>query len=182
MKRALVAITLVALAGTARGEQLPWYRGFYTRVGVRNSWGVQEPFHNWAAFAFGLGYRFDRGVWGIDGSVLDIQWDPEEGMHTIARVVPYVSLAQWTRIDIWLGSGLSYGWLKGTVDQAIPKRRGEGFQAEAIAGVELPRELRVRLFAQGTLTFPLYQVRDLQLSLDSALYVFAGEVALGVRF
>jgi hypothetical protein len=182
MRSGLVLLALFALAGTARGERMPWYRGFYTRVGIRDSFGVQEPFHAWAALAFGLGYRFDRGVWGLDGSVLNLQSDPEEGMHTLARIAPYVSLAQWTRIDVWLGTGLSYGWVKGTVDEAIAKRHGEGWQAELVGGIDLPRELRVRLFVQGTLTFPLYSLRDMYQSRDSVLYVYAAEASLGVRF
>ena len=87
-----------------------------------------------------------------------------------------------TAYDIWLGTGLSYGWVKGTVDEAIAKRRGEGWQAELVGGIELPRELRVRLFVQGTLTFPLYSLRDMYRSRDSVLYVYAAEASLGIRF
>lgn len=176
-------LVLLALGGDAFAERVPWYRGFYTRVGVRDSYGVEEPFHAWAAFAFGFGYRFTRDAWGIDGSVLDVQFDPEEGLHTAARVVGYVNLGRWTRLDAWIGGGLSYGWLKGTVDQAIPKRRGEGVQGELVAGLELPREMRVRLFAQFTATLPFYNLYDTTYhARDSVLYVYALEAALGVRF
>ena len=91
-------------------------------------------------------------------------------------------LERWTRADTWIGAGLSYGWIKGTVDQPIAKRKGDGFQAELIAGGELPREMRVRLFVQTTLTLPLYNLYDNYHSFDSYLYVYAFEVALGVRF
>jgi hypothetical protein len=179
----LLPLALVlALARSTSAETLPWYRGFYTRIGLRDSFGVQEPFHAWAAFAFGVGYRYDNGCWGLDASALNVQYDTEEGMHTAGRLVAFQSLKYWTRADIWVGAGLSYGWVKGTVDQAIAKRRGEGVQTEAVVGVELPRSLRVRLFAQATLTAPLYYTRDIYRSRDSTLYVSAFETALGVRF
>lgn len=168
--------------GIAHAEQLPWYRGFYTRVGLRDVFGVQEPLHAWAALAFGFGYRFDRRCWGLDASALNVGYDPEEGMHTAGRVIGYASLERWTRSPVWIGAGLSYGWIKGTVDQAIPKRRGQGWQTETVVGFELPRALRVRLFAQGTLTAPLYVMRDGYRSRDSVLYTYALEAALGVRF
>ena len=79
-------------------------------------------------------------------------------------------LAEWDRRE-------------GTVDQAIAKRRGVGAQGELIAGVELPRELRVRLFAQLTATLPFYELYDTTYhARDSATYVYAFEAALGVRF
>jgi hypothetical protein len=180
--RAAPLLLVLALASVASAETLPWYRGFYTRVGVRDSFGVQEPIHAWAAFAFGIGYRYDNGCWGLDASAFNYQYDPEEGLHTAGRLLAFQSLQHWTRADIWVGAGLSFGWLKGTVDQAIAKRRGEGFQTEAVIGVELPRALRVRLFVQGTLTAPLYYLRDIYRSRDSDLYVYAFEAALGVRF
>ena len=177
------AIIVIALAGTAAAEPLPWYRGFYTRIGVRDSFGVEERFHAWTAFAFGIGYRFSRATWGIDGSVLNVQWDPEEGMHEAVRVLPYVTFTKWTGVETWFGAGLSYGWIKGTVDQAIPKRRGEGLQCDVTLGVELPRRIRVRTFAQLAGTLPFYQLYDTTyMARDSALYVYALEVALGVRF
>jgi hypothetical protein len=182
MKRAVVAAALALCTSAASAEPLPWYRGVYTRIGWRDSIGIQERFHAWAAFAFGLGYRLERGWWGVDVSVLNLQHDLEEGLHTLGRVVPYLSFERWTRADLWLGAGLSYGWVKGTVDQAIAKRKGEGIQLEVIAGGELPRALRARLFVQGTLTVPLYELRDPYLSRDSVLDVIALEVALGVRF
>jgi hypothetical protein len=182
VKLGVVALVLILATSSARGERLPWYRGFYTRVGVRDSFGAQETFHAWAAFAFGIGYRHDREQWGIDASALNLQYDKEEGLHTAVRVVPYLKLDRWTRADTWIGAGLSYGWLKGTVDEPIPKRRGQGFQAEVIAGGELPREMRARLFVQTTLTLPLYNLYDNYHSFDSTVYVYAFEVALGVRF
>jgi hypothetical protein len=183
MTRLLLVALLIASATPAAAEPaMPWYRGFYTRVGARDSYGVQEPFHAWAAASFGLGYRFNRACWGVDVSVANLQFDPEEGMHTLARVVPYQGLQQWTAIDMWIGAGLSYGWVKGTVDQTIPKRRGEGFQAEAIVGIEMPRTIRVRTFVQFTLTVPLYHLRDNYRSRDSTLEVVALEGAYGVRF
>jgi hypothetical protein len=182
MSRALAVAIVLALAADASAERMPWYRGFYTRVGIRDAFGAQEPFHAWAAFAFGIGYRYTRGLWGIDASVLNVQFDPEEGLHTAARIVPYVNVERWIAADAWLGAGISVGWLKGTVDQAIAKRRGEGLQGEVIAGVELPRQLRVRLFVQATLTLPFYNLYDIYKSRDSELYVYAFEGALGVRF
>jgi hypothetical protein len=173
---------LVLATSTAHAERLPWYRGFYTRIGVRDSYGMQETFHAWAAFAFGVGYRFNRERWGVDASALNFQYDKEEGLHTAGRIVPYLNLERWTRADTWVGAGLSYGWLKGTVDQPIPKRRGEGLQAELIAGGELPREMRVRLFVQSTLTMPIYNLYDIYHSFDSTVYVYSFEIALGVRF
>jgi hypothetical protein len=113
---------------------------------------------------------------------LNLQFDPEEGLHTIARLVPYVSFERWTRADLWFGAGVSYGWVKGTVDQAIAKRKGQGVQLEAIAGVELPRTLRIRPFVQGTFTMPLYELRDPYRSRDSIMSVIAIELALGIRF
>ncbi|HUS32227.1 MAG TPA: hypothetical protein VMZ53_27190 [Kofleriaceae bacterium] len=178
----VVVLALVLATSTARAERLRWYRGFYTRIGVRDSYGMQEPFHAWAAFAFGIGYRYDRERWGIDASALNLQYDKEEGLHTAVRIVPYASLTRWTKAETWAGAGLSIGWLKGTVDQAIPKRKGDGLQAELIAGGELPREMRVRLFVQSTLTLPLYQLYDTNHSRDSTVYVYAFEIALGVRF
>ena len=144
---------------------------------------AEQPFHAWAAFAFGFGYRYDRHTWGIDGSVLNIQFDPEEGLHTAVRVVPYVTFTRWTHLETWLGAGVSYGWIKGTVDEAIPKRRGQGLQCDAIAGIELPRELWVRMFTQFTVTLPFYELHDtVYMARDSAIYVYALEVSLGVRF
>lgn len=181
MTRALVL--LLISTSTAWAEPIePWYRGFYARVGVRDTYGVQEPFHAWAALAVGVGYRFNRDCWGIDASVLNLQYDPEEGMHTAARIVPYVGFRRWTVIDLWTGAGLSYGWVKGTVDQAIAKRKGDGFQAEWILGVELPRTVYVRTFVQFTLTVPLYHLRDLYRSRDSTVDVVAAEGSFGVRF
>jgi hypothetical protein len=183
MRHVLAALVVLACASDAAAERMPWYRGFYTRVGVRDSYGVEEPFHAWAAFAFGLGYRFDRQTWGIDGSVLNIQFDPEEGLHTAVRVVPYVTFTRWTRVETWLGAGLSYGWVKGTVDEAIAKRRGQGWQCDAILGAELPREIRVRMFVQLAATLPFYTLYDTTyMARDSALHVYALEMALGVRF
>lgn len=185
MTRAFVAslALVLALDGTAQAERVPWYRGFYTRVGVRDSYAAEERFHAWAAFAFGFGHRYTREAWGIDASVLNFQFDPEEGLHTVVRAIGYVNLGRWTRIDSWLGGGVSYGWLKGTVDQPIPKRRGEGMQGELAFGIELPREMRVRLFTQLTATLPFYYLYDTTYhARDSALYVYALEVALGVRF
>lgn len=183
MRTAVMILACLLLASSAHAEEPhAWYRGFYTRVGVRDTYGVQEPFHAWAGAAFGLGYRFDRERWGIDGSVLNIQYDPEEGMHTAARIVAYADFQRWLRADIWFGGGLSYGWVKGTVDQAIAKRRGQGVQSETILGVELPRALRVRMFMQFTLTIPLYELRDIYMSRDSTLDVVAIEGAVGVRF
>ena len=182
MTKAFVVLLVCALATPARAERVPWYRGFYTRIGIRDSIGAQEPFHAWAAFAFGIGYRYSHGVWGIDASALNLQFDPEEGLHTAGRIVALVNFERWTHADLWLGAGLSYGWVKGTVDQAIAKRRGEGWQSEIIAGGELPRALVARLFVQGTLTLPLYNTYDIYKSRDSELYVYAVELALGVRF
>lgn len=184
MRRLLVTTSVLVLAvGDAHAERVCWYRGFYTRLGVRDSIGVEEPFHAWAAPSFGIGYRYTRQLWGIDGSVLNFQYDPEEGMHTLARVVPYLNFERWTRADLWIGAGLSYGWVKGTVDEAIAKRRGEGWQGELIVGGEMPRQIRVRMFAQFTATLPLYYLRDTTyMARDSALYVYALEGALGVRF
>jgi hypothetical protein len=176
-------LCLLLGAAAARAETVPWYRGFYTRIGVRDSYGIQEPFHAWAAFSFGVGFRFTRAQWGIDGSVLNVQYDPEEGMHTAVRVLPYLNLERWVCVDAWIGAGLSYGSVQGTVDEAIAKRRGNGLQGELIGGVELPRALRARLFVQGALTLPLYNLRDpVYMARDSALYVYALEAALGVRF
>jgi len=185
MTRALFVLVLAAVAPVAPAHAEPalrWYRGFYTRVGIRDTYGVQEPFHAWAAAAFGVGYRFNRDCWGIDLSVLNLQYDPEEGMHTAVRLVPYAGLRRWTRIDLWIGAGVSYGWVKGTVDQAIAKRRGDGMQAEGILGIELPRTLYVRTFVQATVTVPLYHLRDLYLSRDSTLDVVAVEGSFGLRF
>lgn len=181
MGPSVVLGALLLAAMPARAERLPWYRGFYTRLGVRDSYGVQEPFNTWAALAFGLGYRLERDGWGLDGSILNLQYDPEEGLHTAARAIGYAELTRWTRAEAWIGAGLSYGWIKGTVDQAIAKRRGRGAQAELVAGVELPRALRVRAFVQGTLTAPMYNLYDLYLSRDSTVYVFALELAFGIR-
>jgi hypothetical protein len=177
-------VTLALLASTpAHAEPIkPWYRGFYTRIGVRDSYGVQAVFHAWAAFAFGFGYRYNRDCWGLDFSVANVQFDPEEGMHTAARVVAYQSFRHWLPVDLWAGGGLSYGWVKGTVAEAIAKRKGEGFQAEGQLGLELPRALRVRMFLQFTVTVPLYHLRDIYKSRDSTLDVWAAEAALGVRF
>lgn len=185
MRRLLVTISLLVLlaSGDARAERVRWYRGFYTRIGVRDSYGVEEPFHAWAAFSFGLGYRYTRERWGIDGSVLNVQYDPEEGMHTAVRVLPYFNLRPWICPDIWVGAGISYGWIKGTVDEAIAKRRGQGWQGELVVGGELPRQLRARLFVQVTATLPFYRLYDTTyMARDSALYVYALEAALGVRF
>lgn len=170
-------LVLLLLTGTAHAD-LPWYRGFYTRVGVRDSFGVQDSFHAWAAFSFGLGYRYERAWWGVDGSVLNMQYDPEEGLHTPVRIVPYVT---WR--NLWAGAGLSYGWIKGTVYEPLPKRRGYGVQSELVVGIEAPRALLVRLFVQGTLTAPLYHLYEPQYhSHDSSLYVYALEGAVGIRF
>jgi hypothetical protein len=183
MRGMLAALVVLGTASGAAAEpRMPWYRGFYNRFGIRDTYGVQEPFHAWAAVAFGLGYRFDRDVWGIDTSVLDVQYDPEEGMHTAVRIVPYIGFHRWTCVDFWAGAGLSFGWVKGTVDQAIPKRRGDGFQAEAQLGLELPRTLYVRTFVQLTLTVPLYHLRDNYRSLDSTLDVYALEASVGIRY
>jgi hypothetical protein len=178
-----VVALVLALSAPAHAERLPWYRGFYARAGLRDSYGVYERLHAWAAVSYGVGYRFDRELWGIDVSAFNLQYDPEEGMHTIGRIVPYIDLGRWTRAHVWLGAGLSYGWVKGTVDEAIAKRRGEGWQAEGILGVELPRALRIRLFAQLAFTAPLYYLHDtIYDARDSALYAVAAEAALGVRF
>ena len=182
--RTLLALVVVATATAPAAAEpvLPWYRGFYTRLGVRDTYGVQEPFHAWAALAFGAGYRFNRDCWGLDLSVLNLQFDPEEGMHTLARLVAYQGLRHWTVLDLWVGGGLSFGWVKGTVDQAIPKRRGEGVQAEAVLGVEMPRTIGVRTFVQATLTVPLYHLRDNYRSRDSTLDVVGVEGSFGLRF
>lgn len=185
MRRLVISAAILVALGTSSVHAEPpmaWYRGFYTRFGIRDTYGVQEPFHAWAAVAFGLGYRVDRDVWGVDISVLDVQYDPEEGMHTAARVVPYVGFHRWTCIDFWAGAGLSFGWVKGTVDQAIPKRKGNGFQTEAMLGIELPRTLYVRTFVQLNVTVPLYHLRDIYRSRDSTVDVYALEAAFGVRY
>ncbi len=179
----IVVLALLLATGAAEAEPTRrWYRGFYARIGVRDTYGVQEPFHAWAAVAFGLGYRFNRDTWGIDSSVANLQFDPEEGMHTLARIVPYVGLRRWTVVDLWVGAGLSFGWTKGTVDQAIAKRKGQGMQAEAILGIDLPPALWVRSFAQLTVTLPLYELRDIYRSRDSTLDVVAVEASLRLRF
>jgi len=182
VKRIMVCVALAQSSVAYAEPSMPWYRGFYTRVGIRDTYGVQETFHAWAAVAFGVGYKLDRDIWGIDASVLDIQYDPEEGMHTAVRVVPYIGFHRWTCVDFWAGAGLSYGWVKGTVDQAIAKRKGDGFQAEAMLGIELPRTIKVRTFVQANLTVPLYHLRDIYRSRDSTLDVIALEAAFGVRF
>lgn len=170
-------LALLLLTSTAHAD-LPWYRGFYTRVGVRDQYGVEESFHAWAAFSFGLGYRYERSWWGIDGSVLNMQYDPEEGLHTPVRILPYL-----TTHRLWAGIGLSYGWTKGTVYEPLPKRRGYGMQSELIVGAELPEALLVRMFAQLALTAPLYNLHEPQYdSHDSTLYVYSLEGALGIRF
>lgn len=169
-----VLVIVLLLTATAHAER-PWYRNFYIRAGVRDSYGVQESFHAWAAISFGVGYRYERRWWGIDGSVLNMQFDPEEGLHTPVRVVPYVTWHQ-----LWAGAGLSYGWIKGTVYEPLPKRRGYGVQSELMLGGDLPV---ARWFLQSTLTAPIYNLYEPQYrSRDSALYVYAVEVALGTRF
>ena len=55
---------------------------------IRDSAGMQESFHAWAAFSYGIGYRYQRGRWGLDTSVFDYQYDPEEGMHSLVRIMP----------------------------------------------------------------------------------------------
>jgi hypothetical protein len=179
-----VLLVLALLAAPAHAEEVkPWYRGFYTRVGVRDTYGFQEPFHAWAALSFGLGYRFNRDCWGVDLLLANIQFDPEEGMHTLAKITGYQGLRHWTVIDLWVGGGLSYGWVKGTVDQAIPKRRGEGWQAEAVVGIELPRSIKLRTFVQATLTLPIFELRDTTyMARDSTINVWALEAAYGIRF
>jgi hypothetical protein len=182
VRRTVAAAVVVAIATAslpaARAEAPgPWYRGFYTQVGIRRSFGVQEVFHVWTGVPLGLGHRLDRGDWGVDCLVLNLQLDPGEGQQTAVRLLPYRELGQRS----WLGAGLSYGWNSGTVDRALSARRGHGLQAELAAGVELPRQLRLRLFVQATLTAPLYELRDVYRSHDSRLYVYSLDASLGVR-
>jgi len=178
--RLLIVLVLCASAPARAEIARPWYRGFYAGVGVRDSFSPEEPFHAWAALSYRLGYRFARPAWGLDGSILNFQADFEEGLHTVARLVPYATFTRWTRLETWLGAGLSYGWIQGTVDRAIAKRRGEGLQAELVGGVELP--IKLRCFLQGTVTFPFYDTYNLYRSKDSDVYVYALELAIGVRF
>lgn len=179
----VVAAAAIASPRPARGDDgLAWYRGFYTRVGGREVVGKDQVVHAWAALSFGLGYRYDRGWWGVDASVLNLQYDPVEGLHTIARVMPVVNLPRVVQVSPWLGVGLSYGWIDATVDRPIPERGGQGLQVDAIVGLELPRALRARLFVHGALTLPLYNLYDSLRSTDSRTYAYGVEGALGVRF
>jgi hypothetical protein len=176
------AVTCAHAAAAVADDGMQWYRGFYSRVGWRDSRGAGQRFHTWAAPSFGVGYRHERCGWGVDGSVLNVQYHLGDGLQTIARILPYVVLPRALRVDAWLGAGLSFGVLQGTVDKPLPEREGLGLQVDAVLGVELPRSLRVRMFVQGAVTLPVYFLYDSLESTDSRTYAYAFEAAVGVRF
>jgi hypothetical protein len=178
LRTACVLLLLVAASPAAAAPAHPWWQQFYTRVGIRDVSGI----HAWAGASFGLGYRLERGAWGIDGSVLNLQYDPAEGLHTLARIGPYLDFRHFVPVDLWFGAALSYGWCKGTVDEPIPRRTGRGAQLDFLLGYELPPLLRIRSFLQLALTAPLYRLYDTYRSSDSPVYVVAYEAAVGLRF
>jgi hypothetical protein len=181
---AVVLVLLLAGAGHARAtegtERDPaWWQSFYARVGRRDLLGL----HAYAGNTIGLGYRFARGAWGVDGSILNVQYGgTHEGLETAATLLGVVDAAPLLGADVWLGLGASYGWSSGYVDTILPRRSGHGIQLEAVLGYELPRALRVPLFVQAALTAPLYRLYDVYRSTGSPVYALGIEAAAGVRF
>ena len=175
----------------------PWYRSFYARVGRRDVYplptescrfdGISTRYgpgclHAYVGLSYGFGYRLERRGWGVDASVLNLQLDVTQGLHTLTKVVGYVQRQHGRLEGLWLGAGASVGWIRGVVYAAIAKRRGYGAHGEVVVGYELPPVKRVRTFAHLALTVPLYRLDNTYHSSDSTVYVVGIETAFGVRF
>jgi hypothetical protein len=175
--RALVVIA--ALCGSARADSPRWWQQFYLTAGARDLVGLNATA---SSAAYGAGYRFERGWWGIDVALVDLQAGLGEGMHTVGRVTGYLDVVRSRFGSLWAGTGASYGFVRGWTTSDVPGRSEHGPQWSVAVGFDSPRAASVAGFVELVADVPLFAARDRYGSMDSSQRVIGVELAVGARF
>jgi hypothetical protein len=137
---------------------------WYARVGHASLFGPET--HHMASFGFGYRAEFDR--FGLDMSFLNFQLDDSSGFYgaggsavTLIKLEGlYFSNPTGNR-SAYFGGGVGYGrtdtrTASGAGGSAMG--RGSGLQGELSVGYEIARVTSARLFVQGDVTLPFYNV------------------------
>jgi hypothetical protein len=169
------------------------YTHFYVRLGYGSTFSGGAH----ATPAFGLGFRRELEVWAADISFLNIQGGRARsatiGGGSLVKVAGMRFLRPTAGRTPYLGGGLSWGGttIDGIFNGTIPSTRtsgweGQGLRGELSVGYELARATTIRLFLQGDVILPFYQVTRKTYSGYSGLNVvgtekrYAPSVALSV--
>jgi len=150
----------------------------YGRLGQRVVLGAGEM----TSPTLGVGYRWERGVWGLDASAANLQVGRNAGVHGAASLGGYRYLPPVLGVDLWIFAGLGWGWTQVWTDAQLSRRSGQGFQVDVALGAELARTRPFSLFVRLGATAPLYALHDIYGSQGSAPRVVALDLSLGVGF
>jgi len=136
---------------------------WYARVGHASLFGPET--HQMASFGFGYRAEFNRV--GLDMSFLNFQLEDSGGSYGAAgSAVTLIKLEglyfsnPTGNHSAFFGGGVSYGRTEVHTNGAgfSATGRGSGLQGELTVGYEIARVTSARLFVQGDVTLPFYNV------------------------